>query len=348
MTILISMKYANIFGTTYTDRFKVLKTSPYLANFRCPYCGDSKRNPRKARGYFYQVDSGSRINYRCHNCGESTTLDKTLEMFAPAIHEEYRLELFKENSSNTTYSLADAPTKEEVRTKKYKVPDVFKKTKKVSQLSPTHKAKRYVTERRIPSRQHYRIYYVPCFFEWSNSIFPGKFNENALKMDEPRIVLPFVDENGYCFGWTGRSINTNTSLRYATVILDENKTKVFGLDQVDKTKDILVFEGPIDSLFFSNTVAMAGADVDLESIASKDKLIVVMDNQPRNKEVVDKMEKLVYNGYRVCIWPDWFKYKDINDAIIGGHTPKDLRKLIIDNTHQGLTAQISFTNWKKL
>jgi hypothetical protein len=345
MSLLTETKYCNIFGTTYLDRFKIKNYSPYLANFRCPVCGDSK-NKNKARGYFYQIDQ--KINAKCHNCGWSTTFSKALEQFAPAIHEEYKLELFKENGRSNTIYDTPTPSKEKVATKKHRIPDVFKNVKKISQLSPNHKAKKYVTERRIPSRQHYRIYYVPCFFEWSNSVFPGKFNENALKMDEPRLVLPFVDENGYCFGWTGRSINTTTSLRYATVILDDNKTKVFGLDQIDRTKDILVLEGPIDSLFFSNSVAMAGADVDLDAIASKDKMIIAMDNQPRNKEVVDKVEKLVYNDYRVCIWPDWFKYKDINDAILGGYTPRDLRKLITDHTYQGLTAQISFTNWKKL
>jgi hypothetical protein len=354
MSLLTDISYCNTFGGTYTERFKVLKTSPYLAVSRCLFCGDSQKNRNKARGYFYQKDQ--RINFRCHNCGVSTTFSKVLSTFAPATYEEYKLEVFKDSSINVgqlvAHGAAIAPpfTPEIDKWAKRRIDNfsIFKNTKKISQLSHDHPAKIYVTERLIPSRQHWRIYYVNRFFEWSNSIIPGKFNEKALKIDEPRIVLPFIDENGYCFGWTGRSINTHTSLRYATVILDESKTKVFGLDQINKSKDILVTEGPLDSLFFSNAIAMAGADLNLENITDKEKLIVVMDNQSRNKEVVDRVGKLVYNDYRVCIWPDWFHHKDINDAILAGYTPKDLRQLIIENTHMGLAAQMAFSNWKKI
>ena len=47
------------------DKFK--KVKPGLYNFRCPLCGDSKKNKSKARGYLYQKKSD--LNYKCHNCG---------------------------------------------------------------------------------------------------------------------------------------------------------------------------------------------------------------------------------------------------------------------------------------
>ena len=59
------------------DKFKKQET---VYNFRCPYCGDSKKNKNRARGYFFQK-KGSYI-YKCHNCGVGRTLPNFLNKSA--------------------------------------------------------------------------------------------------------------------------------------------------------------------------------------------------------------------------------------------------------------------------
>lgn len=345
MALWIDRKYVSIFGSQYLERYSVKKESPFLSVCRCIVCGDSKKNPYRTRGYFYQADDA--ILYKCHNCNHSTSLSKMIQTYAPNLYEEYRLETFKENQSTKEIE----PFKAEIdkfSSRRIDHFDPFKGIKKISQLPETHPAKKYIVSRKVPSRQHYRMYYVNKFFTWVNSFVPDKFSEKSLQNDHGRIVFPFINANGYCFGFTGRSINKNSTLRYSTIMLDEKENKIFGLDQLDRKEKIIVVEGPIDSLFIRNSVAMAGTDVNLEQIASRENMIIVLDNQPRNKEVVAKIEKLVYDAYTVCIFPENIKGKDINDFVLNGMKLSEVRKMIFENSYSGLEAQLKFANWKKI
>jgi DNA primase len=181
-----------------------------------------------------------------------------------------------------------------------------------------------------------------------NQIIPDKFSEKSLALDEPRIVLPFIDERGYVFGFTGRALNKNTNLRYSTIILDDTKIKVFGLETIDRNKTVYIVEGPIDSLFLSNCVAMAGSDVKLNLIAEQDKLVVVYDNEPRNEQIVKKINKAIEQGYKVCIWPDHIKEKDINDMIKTGLTGAAVQAVIDENTFSSLSAKLRMQQWSKV
>jgi hypothetical protein len=343
MSLYIDIKYANIFGSTYLELFKVKTTSPYLAAGRCPVCNDSQKNKFKTRGYLFENKGG--VGFKCHNCGHSSSVGGLIKTFAPNLYEEYRLESWREESPNENKFVPDITKWAKRRIDKF---DPFKSIKKISQLDHDHPAKKYIVARKIPEDQHWRIYYADKYFNWSNTVVPDKFNSNSLHRDEPRIVLPFISEDGYCFGYTGRSINKSSTLRYATVMIDDSRNKVFGLDQIDRGRDIICVEGPIDSLFLNNCIAMAGADVRLDLIAMPSNMIIVMDNQPRNKEVVAKIEKLIYNGYRVCLWPENVLEKDINEMILAGRTAEEIELIIKSNTYEGLSAQIEFVNWKKI
>lgn len=345
MSVWIDRKYASIFGNTYLEKYTVKKTSPYLANFRCPVCGDSQSNKNKTRGYFYEIDN--KLNAKCHNCGWSTTFSSAIRQFAPNLYEEYSLENFREKQDSPLISSYE-PDISKTPLKRIDKFEPFKNLQKVSQLPHDHYAKKYIVQRCIPSKEHFRLYYTKAFYKWANSIVPDKFPEYSIKNDEARIVLPFINEEGYVFGFSGRSINKNTSLRYVTVIFNETENKIFGLDRIDRSKDIIVVEGQFDALFIDNAVALAGSDGNLDYIAKKKDMVLVLDNQPRNRELVYKLGHLVYNDYRVVIWPNTFPYKDINEAVMDGIEPLMIEKMIRNNTVSGLEAQIRFSNWKKI
>ena len=343
-SLWIDQKYASMYGMQL-ESFKVTKTNPYNARFRCNVCGDSQSNKYKTRGYLYELSG--HLNVKCHNCGYSSSFSKYLQTYNPSLYQEYRMECMKESGQETQQTFIPDITK--FSSRRIDHFDPFKELKKISQLSPIHPAKKYVVNRMIPSHTHFRIYYSDTYMHWVNQIIPDKFSEKALKHDGARIVLPFIDANGYVFGCTGRALDKNDKVRYSTIIFDDTKQKIFGMDSLDRRKSkVYIVEGPIDSLFLDNCVAMAGSDVQLEHVADKDKLVVIYDNEPRNKEIVGKIKRAIEKGFMVCIWPDSIEQKDINDMVMSGMHPSTVQAIIDLNTYQGLAAKMKLQSWSKI
>jgi hypothetical protein len=247
-------------------------------------------------------------------------------------------------------SKIDLGIKEEIKspidTIVHRVPQ-FKKSnspllriKKISQLDHDHPAKQYVVDRKIPTSEHYKLYYTSKFNSWVNTILPNKLSSD---MDEPRLVLPFIDKDGMLFGFTGRSFKKN-SLRYLTIMIDDTKPKIFGLDKVDFNRKYYVVEGPIDSLFLDNAVAMGDASGNDSALKNTDNAVYVFDNEPRNKEVCARMEKMLDKGYKLCIWPEKMVDKDINDGVLSGLDPKSI---IDQNIYSGLAGKLQLSYWRK-
>tara|TARA_B110000977_G_scaffold29218_1_gene37864 strand:- start:609 stop:1448 length:840 start_codon:yes stop_codon:yes gene_type:complete len=218
------------------------------------------------------------------------------------------------------------------------------KIKKISQLNYSHNGKIYVQNRQIPASKQYKLYYASKFNEWVNSIIPGKLP--TVERDRPRLVMPFIDKAGNLFGFNARAFG-NDELRYITIMIDSTMPKIFGLDDVNFSKRYYVAEGPIDSLFLSNAVAMAGADGNANGLEQTENAVFVFDNEPRNKEIVARMEKCLERGYKVCIWPKNVLQKDINDVIISGVTQASLELIIDNNTFSGLEGKLQLTYWRK-
>ena len=343
-TLWLDQKFASLVGTQL-EQFKVIKNKPYNAKFRCNVCGDSQTSKHKTRGHFYE--HSGRINVKCFNCGYSTSLAKFIKTYNPSLYTEYRLEVMKEIDPEHVEKFV--PEIEKFSSRRIDGFEPFKELRKISQLKPDHPAKLYVTDRKIPPHVHYRIYYSPIYCHWVNSFVPNKFNEKAIALDEPRIVFPFIDVKGYVFGFTGRAIKKASTLRYSTIILDETKDKIFGMESIDRNKTVYVVEGPVDSLFLDNCIAMAGSDIRLNNIAERDKIVIIYDNEPRNKEIVKKIEKVIDQGYKVCIWPDNIEQKDINEMVLKQDLSGPMVQHIIDqNTYQGLSAKMRLQTWSRV
>ena len=127
-------------------------------------------------------------------------------------------------------------------------------------------------------------------------------------------------------------------------MLNEEAPKVYGLDSINRKFPVYVVEGPFDSNFVSNSVALCGSDGDLECLETCD-LIYVYDNEPRNKEIVSRIERCIRDDKRVVIWPNNIREKDINDMVLAGHKVMDVLE---SNIYSGLKAQLQFNIWKRI
>ena len=165
------------------------------------------------------------------------------------------------------------------------------------------------------------------------------------KYDEPRIIIPLYYKKNL-IGIQGRSMDFGNpkSVKYITVMINDNAPKIYGLDDVELDGPVYVTEGPFDSLFLSNAIAMCGSDVTLDD-AQFTNLVYVLDNEPRNYEIVKKYEKLIQSGKQIVIWPNTIKEKDLNDMIMSGH---NVQRVVDSNIYSGLEATIKLNAWKKV
>ena len=322
------IKYINLLSPRL-EKFKQKKD--YLWNFRCPICGDSKRNKNKARGFIFRVKAD--LVFKCHNCQTSLPVAKLIEMLDVELYREYRLEKFRDSNK----SKPRKAVVERVVSKKpvFKV-DIVSSLTPIEQLNNLHPAREYLLNRRLPVDQ---LYWTDRFQEWVNSVKPGTFESTQ---EEGRIIIPFRDKEGKPFGFQGRSLE-KTGLRYITILVDEEAPKIFGLNTIHYDKPVYITEGPFDSLFLENAVAMAGADVDCRSFGWSD-YIWVYDNEPRNKQITDRISKSIDAGDKVVIWPSSLQEKDINDMFLAGH---DVQSIVQQNSFSGLTAKLKFNTWRK-
>ena len=326
----LDTKYINL-ASASLQKYKKVKTGLYT--FRCPYCGDSKKNKNKTRGYLFQV-KGDHV-FKCHNCGITRSFSNFLKDHAPHVYDEYVMERYKEGTIGKNVPKPDLT--QFVHTPKFEKRTVD--LEPLSRLNNFHVAKKYILDRGIPENKLDRLYYCPNFKEWSNTqkqTFPDTTN------DEARIIIPLNDTDGNLIGFQGRSLSPNAKMRYITVMLDENAPKLYGLDHINKNETIYIVEGPLDSFFLENSVAMCGSDVDIRTLGWSD-YIWVYDNEPRSRQITDKISKSIDAGDSVVIWPSTIKQKDLNDMVVSG---VNVKSVIQSNVYQGLKAKLQLSNWK--
>ena len=323
--------------------FREISSNPYKVNFSCPYCGDSKKNPNLGRAYLTEKEDV--IYFKCFNCSHSTNSYKLSQFLDTNVYDEFIVEKFLEKDKSAGDDYVPILRKKEEKPKRN---NPLIGLKKVIDLKPDHPVLEYLEKRKLPKDQLGRLYYTPKFRRWVNSVIPDYF-ENT-KYDEPRLVIPFwTKDHSEIFAVSARSFDPK-SLRYITIKFDDDQPKLFGLEQINTSKDIFVTEGPLDSLFLKNAVSFAGTDGVIDKYLPKEKLVIVLDNEPRNSEVIKKYRKFIEAGFRIVIWPQSFygKGKDINDYVINGLTPDELIDIIKSNTFSGLEAEINFSSWKKI
>jgi len=319
----IDTKYINLISSRL-QKFKKVKNNLY--NFRCNICGDSQKNKNKARGYLYQVKNNT--NFKCHNCGVNISFNNFLKQLDAVIYKQYTFEKFKEGNTGKNFT-----AKEPIF--KFESPK-FKAKIDLPKASSNPQAKEYLENRKLNSD---KFYYSEKFKEWTNSLV-HTFDD--AKYDEPRIIIPLF-YNKELVGFQGRALGPN-KVKYITVMLDDDAPKIYGLDEIQKTETVYITEGPFDSTFIRNSIALCGADGDIDkwNISTR---VWIYDNEPRNPEILNRISKCIDNGEKVVIWPSKIQQKDINDMVLAGYNVQSVIEL---NTYSGLEAKLKFNTWKKI
>ena len=319
----VDVKYIDLLAFKL-EKFKKVKNSLY--NFRCPLCGDSQKNKSKARGYLYQVKNNT--NFKCHNCGVNISFNNFLKKIDINLHKEYTFEKFKNGHTGKSF-IVETPKFE------FEKP-VFKTKINIPKASENERAANYLKNRNLDP---YKFYYTPKFKEWVNSLIHTFDN---LDYDEERIIIP-IFYNKKMVGFQGRSLGPS-KVKYITIMLDDDAPKIYGLDEIQKDKTVYITEGPFDSTFISNSIALCGADGDVSKWGIGD-CVWIYDNEPRNTEILSRISRVIEMGQKVVIWPTSIKEKDINDMVLSGLNVQEVIEL---NTYSGLEAKLKFTIWKKI
>ena len=292
----VDVKYINLISSRF-QKFKKVKNDLY--NFRCPICGDSQKNKSKARGYLYQVKNNT--NFKCHNCGVNISFNNFLKQIDTTIHKQYTFEKFKEGNTGRNFTV-DEPVF------KFETPK-FKPKLDLPKASSNPNAKLYLENRKLNPD---KFYYTDKFKEWTNSL---QSTFDSIENDEPRIIIPLFYQNTLV-GFQGRALGPN-KIKYITVMLDDDAPKIYGLDEVKKDQTVYVTEGPFDSTFISNSIALCGADGDVSKWGIR-RCVWIYDNEPRNAEIHRRIEQCISRGDQVVIWPSNIQEKDINEMVLSG------------------------------
>lgn len=343
MSIVIDEKYILLFS----NKLQQFKKVDNNYNCRCPLCGDSKKNKFKTRGYFLRGDTG--FGFFCQNCSASLSFGQLIEKLDPELFQEYNFENFKHK---TDFSWDEPkPVKKEFEepTVKKNTGIVLKTLIPVCNLPDGHKCKEYVRKRKIPEKFWNILYYTENYMKWiTEHVVINKF-EKYPKTD-PRLVIPFFTKTGEPFAYQGRTLSEDPNvLRYITIHQEEKNVLIYGLERVDFKKTVYVVEGPIDSLFLENAIAVAGSS--LKKLLKVDSFdgVFVFDNQSRSPEIVKLLQNLIDTNKRVVIFPKHITQKDINDMVLKGRMAiNEVQNVVADNAYRGLRAQLKFNEWKEI
>lgn len=305
-----------------------------LFNFRCPFCGDSSRSQTKKRGYLFRDHKDGLLHFQCHNCGINRKFSNFLKDIDPALYSKYRLEAF---TNKTTKINSFEPLKKvEIES-----PLDTARCVPVSELSRVHTVNQYLNERMIPKAAREQLYFTENLRQFCSSI-----NSTVSVPESARLLLLELDEQENVKIIIARAIDDSAS-RYMMYRIDEEYPKIFGLSRVNKNKHVYVVEGAIDSLLLPNAVAVLNTN-----LLAYEKYDItfpnathVLDNDPRNRFVVNQMRRLIDAGKRVFIPIRNYQYEDINDMHKAGINLVDE---IESRTFSGILARLAFGAWKQI
>ena len=347
MNTVIDYKYIALLGT-YLIGFKQVGNN--LWNFRCPLCGDSEKKQTKKRGYIYLKENSYR--FHCHNCGRDMPLKSFLYNVVPELYKDYREETLFGKLTHSDQEIKQLCKHQSKPIERRLNNDEKKYLINLTELGDDHPAIVYVRDvRRIPRIRWNRIHWTENFQELINEHFGDKYkNSNLPSTGIVFVVHAFASkvsgiEGIPVIGYQLRSIDPNCpkSKRFVTCI-EPQKTGVYGIEHIDWSKQIFVTEGPIDSLFIPNCIAVMTSALYRVKI---DDAIYVNDCEPRNKEIVKQIERAINQGCRVTLLPEKYFSLDINDIVCKYNlSENDLVLLLKSNTYQGIGAKIHFSNWR--
>lgn len=324
-------------------RFSDHSRSMYVKfNFRCPICGDGSTS-HKTRGWFYE--SKGKVRFGCFNCGRNMPLTSYLYQYDQERWKEYLFEKYKDNPrAKPTVSEPEPEPETDAVTSIAELPFC----ERIDLLPPEHPMRKWMANRCIPEHRLELFFFTSEWRKLSNQLKPGTYERDD---PEYRLVIPLYNVDGSISIIQGRALSdVDHSQRYLTVKIDDDAKKIYGMERVDGSKTVWFHEGPIDSVFIPNSLAIVGGSMALTDTPFKDTRVWVLDNEPRKKDTVKRIKNLIDAGERVVLW-DRIQYrsKDINDMIKNEKaTAEEIEQYLKNNIVHGLTATHRFMNWSKI
>jgi len=337
-------------------------------NFRCPVCGDSKKDPNKKRGFFYwDTKNNKGYRYKCFNCNVSYSFEYYLKLYEPILYREYIFDKFKSGRIHkNTFKFEKKDHVEKVGdivVKKF-LNDKIKSglIKNIPKIK-VDIVRDYLYDRQVPRNKLKNLFYIENFY--SNLYEPLKVLIKTITQEEvrniyetdPRVFWFIKNRANEIVGIQGRSLNPKSKLRYLTIKITDD-VMVGNIEKIQPSERVYVTEGYFDSLFLPNAVSLNGSGFkqtlnELKKIKSKE-IVFVFDNEPYNNEIRKKVKEAVdmsisdrNSKIGICLLPKSIRNigKDINEYIKNGIDKQKLLNIIIDNTYYRSTAKIQMLKW---
>ena len=347
-----------------------LEISGDTYNFRCPICGDSKKDKNKKRGYFYWKPDKNYYSFKCHNCNEAHTLIGYLKLYEKDMYRKYIYNALKSGGklkvrATQNSIVPNIVSKIDNSAVKSLISDLLKRKDIIPAKNiKEYEVQKYIFDRGIPKNKLKHLFYSDNFYDKLYKplkILLGQFDKNESSKgvsNDKRIFWFIKDRTNNIIGIQGRSVEKDANRRYLTVKIVASSVMLGNLENVSLTDRIFVTEGFIDSLFLPNAVSLngssyAGAISKLKDLNAKD-VTVVFDNEPHNKEIRKKVSGLIDNlisnhitNFGICLLPKNIrnKGKDINDYIKNGIEISKLINIINASTYYGAIAKIKLLRW---
>ena len=283
--------------------FRPFIEKPNYYQFRCNICGDSKRSKYKKRAYIVKYRDRPWV-FKCHNgqCQTYMRATEWLKQYFPSYHRQYVQEAFR-NKDNPAHKWEPPKEtkddKEERAATKSFVPILRGKG------AVFEKAKDLCRSRNIPEAVWHK-WFVATDGPYAN-----------------RLIIPFYeDKTGRIHYYQGRALLETMDLKYLSRKAHELES-IYNYYNVDSTRPVTVLEGPIDSIFVENSVAVTGLKVnDIRLNRFPDRRYLV-DYDESGREM---SKKLLKKGRKVFVWrkflaanaivPSPNKKIDVNDVIL--------------------------------
>ncbi len=351
-SILRDRDYARKVLPLLNDGF-LKKDMPIDIESRCHICGDSKTNKNKKRLGIYETTDNT-IHVHCFKCGYTSGFSFYLKEYWPSLFKQYVFDVFEENGIKrnkqyySTQNVTSSDNNNKVNNRN--INEKLVNYCSLDRLPETHPIFRYVKHRMIPKECWSRIGFTSKWKELANEVRPNTFE--TIYKEHPRLVVPSFDKRGNLTVLNGRAF-TDDQIRYQIIKVNDHVTKIFGEDRVNLNKpQINIVEGPIDSFFIDNSIALAGASLNLKEFDyPKSSRVFILDNESRHPDTIRRMQKFISAGEKVVIWDklpvQYRSCKDINDMVTSGFSVKQINEYIKHNVVSGLNAQLRFDKWKK-
>jgi DNA primase len=164
------------------------------------------------------------------------------------------------------------------------------------------------------------------------------------RVHKNRLVIPFISDNGKTNCYQTRALTENQFPKYLTKF---GEKEMFGINNInEEIPYVFIFEGPIDSMFVKNGVAMASLAPTEHQLQQLTNLIGyeqiwVFDNDKNNKQTSRKIEKYIKEGKKIFVWPKEFqKFKDFNEICCSLELDEIPWNFVVKNSAAGQEAQL--------